>query len=413
MFCSNCGNEVTEFDKFCTKCGSEVSHSKPDTSVTSTEAQDVSVRSGATEQPVAGGSATPESPAAPAASVSEVAPTTSAAPAPATPASTTPAAESPAPATESPAAPAPAATTPASESPAVPTPATPAPTQETMPFATVSQAPNQELTSPPQKKSRIGVGVVIGVAGSIITVLIILLVAGFLMSTEENTHTDTEVVEGYDDTEYDWEYDWDTEYDWDDLKVADANGNVTGYACINLNGEDLVEVMLENDYAWSYLDECYLRSSDLAAVGFMDTTGELLSRDEILALQEGAANEPVMIINSVGGYDSLMSAFNGALGVDLSDSAYGDEEIIVGLLENNYGEQYLVIAFAHGDGTYDMCFINDSGVEGGLFYDLTGASGYTSVAEVWSDITSGSLSIDEDYEDTISTTGTITTTVAS
>lgn len=189
---------------------------------------------------------------------------------------------------------------------------------------------------------------------------------------------------------------------WEDPNCVDANGNPTVYACVELDGEDLVSLLESEGYSWSSYDECFLRDSDRAALGVMDANPNqnLLDEDEIAALPKGGGDEALYVVNSLGGYDSLAEALDGGLGMELADESYHSaDDLVFALVQNSEGQQYLLFGSVHvdgsgePDGTMDLCLLNDQGVADGMFETLTGLGGYGSVADVWSAYSSGEIVI--------------------
>ncbi len=187
---------------------------------------------------------------------------------------------------------------------------------------------------------------------------------------------------------------------WEDPDCVDANGNPTVYACVELDGEDLVSLLESEGYSWSSYDECFLRDSDRAALGVMDADQNLLGEDEIAALPKGGGSEGLYLINSLGGYDTLAEALDGGLGMELADESYHSaDDLVFALVQNSEGQQYLLFGSVHvdgsgePDGTMDLSLLNDQAVAAGMFETLTGLGGYGSVADVWSAYTSGEIVI--------------------
>ena len=341
MFCPNCGASAPDSARFCPSCGFDLEEAR-------------SLAKPAPE---------PEAPAPE--------PETSAAVPPAPePASTAPEPGSTAP------APAPAAPVPE----AVPA-APPAPPAD----GSVPPAPAPAPAAPEPRKSNSGIVIAIVIVVALAVILALLFFVFRPMVFGGGDAGDQPQGQVEEEAE-----------DWQDPACTDAHGNPTGYACLNLDGDELTELLLDNDYYWSNYDECYLRDSDRAALGVMDSSGALMGRNDIRDLDTGGEGEPILIINSLGGYDTIQECFDEGLGVELADpDYYSDPDLIAAMVTNEDGEDYLVLCYAHidgsgsPDGTMDLVFVNDDGVAYGLFEQMTGVSGFSSVSEAWDAISSG------------------------
>lgn len=169
--------------------------------------------------------------------------------------------------------------------------------------------------------------------------------------------------------------------------IVDDNHNITAAACCEMSGSDIANEMANWGYSWSDGSTCWLRGSDLAALGAMDSNGNLLGKNDMLGLKPGAEGTAAVLINSVGGYSNVQDAFRG--GVGYSDVDYIDAgDTIFCKLESSTGHTYVCVVMDHGDGTFDFVIFNDACIAAGIFEDIMGVNLGSSASEVWTNIQS-------------------------
>ena len=167
-------------------------------------------------------------------------------------------------------------------------------------------------------------------------------------------------------------------------EYVDANGNPTGAALLELDGATLADLLQENDYSWSSRSDCWLRQSDLAAVYGLDSDLESLSKNDLAELKPGAQGEAIVYVDSLGGYNSVEEAFDGAIGMDVDsdDVIYGDGGAFAHVSDSR-GNEYIVYVNEHGDGTFDLVFFNEDAIAAGLLDSILGADLGDTASAAW------------------------------
>lgn len=167
-------------------------------------------------------------------------------------------------------------------------------------------------------------------------------------------------------------------------EYVDANGNPTGQALIELDGASLAELLQENDYSWSSRSDCWLRQSDLAAIYALDSDSEPLSKNDLSDLKPGAQGEPIIYVDSLGGYSSVGDAFDGAIGMDVdSDNVIYGSDGVLAHVSDSRGNEYIVYTQDHGDGTFDLIFFNEDAISAGLFDSFLGGDFGDTASAAW------------------------------
>lgn len=162
----------------------------------------------------------------------------------------------------------------------------------------------------------------------------------------------------------------------------DSYGNVNGRAALQLNGNQIAQIAQENGYIWHDNSTCWLRQSDMAAVGAFDAEGSLMSQVQLDALAPGAAGTPCIYLVSVAGYSSEQDAFDNGFGLPADDVRYTDSTVVAKVSDG--GATYLVVTIDQGDGTHTFMIFNEASVD--VFNNWADGNYGSSINEIWSSL---------------------------
>ena len=162
----------------------------------------------------------------------------------------------------------------------------------------------------------------------------------------------------------------------------DSHGNVNGVAALELNGAQIASLVQENGYIWHENSTCWLRQSDMAAVGAFDANLELMTQSEMESLAPGAAGTPCIYLVSSAGYSSEQDAFDNGFGLSPDDVAYSDSTVIAKVSDG--GAQYLVVTIDQGDGTHTYMIFNEASCD--LFNSWADGNYGSTIDEIWTNL---------------------------
>ena len=177
---------------------------------------------------------------------------------------------------------------------------------------------------------------------------------------------------------------------YDDSKYHDSAWNPTLYAITELSGAELTDLLEEYNYAW---DE------DISAWVFDDesmfmvtgVSGEL-SKSQIEKLPKGSAGELVAIGLYFPNYKTPASAFeNLAKDVFVEDS-FDLGTFHLAIVQNSASDRYLTLLIDDFDGQMMLVFTENS-ISKGLFEELIGIDGGSSIDDVWELITGKTIGL--------------------
>lgn len=162
----------------------------------------------------------------------------------------------------------------------------------------------------------------------------------------------------------------------------DSYGNVNGVAALELNGREIAALAQENGYIWHENSTCWLRQSDMAAVGAFDENLDLMSQSQMESLAAGAAGTPCIYLVSSAGYSSEQDAFDNGFGLSPDDVAYTDSTVVAKVSDG--GAQYLVVTIDQQDGTYTYMIFNEASCD--LFNSWADGNYGSTIDEIWTNL---------------------------
>jgi hypothetical protein len=160
-------------------------------------------------------------------------------------------------------------------------------------------------------------------------------------------------------------------------------GNVTAYACVELDGRRLTQLLGESGYSWNDAYDAFVDEEDGSSVAFglADGSNGYLDAGEVESMPVGARREGCEVVETFEGYDDVTDAYLGMCRLPDGGDVMLSDGYVVARVSDDSRRCYIVLLIEVGDDRYVMYVEDDAGIAAGVL-----GEGYADVDDYWESV---------------------------
>ena len=174
---------------------------------------------------------------------------------------------------------------------------------------------------------------------------------------------------------------------YDNAQFHDAEYNPTVYAAVELTGSELQDLLDSYNYKWDKTMSAWV-ASDGSQFGVYNTSG-LIGKEEIEALPQGAAGQPVAYALTVEGYSTPTEAFNALTNDVVTEDMYGSDDVFFAVVYGPSMTRHLVAVTSTDTKEQTFLMFTEESIADGVFEGIVGVNAGSTMDAVWQAITGG------------------------
>ena len=171
-------------------------------------------------------------------------------------------------------------------------------------------------------------------------------------------------------------------------QCLDAHNNVSLYAAMELSGEEINELLVNQGYEWDGNSSVWYRATD----GARYSSASVITGSEITELSEEGATSKMSAYMTISGYDSANAALNGVAQCTINVNTTCSNGMEVAIAATTSGQRLVVIA-ENEDSTFGVTLVGPDGLNQLAMqqlaetFDADFGSGFSSISDAYTALT--------------------------